>query len=177
MVKIIPKNKSKITKTTKNKNKKSSKIKNKLFLISPFHFTKENFFFYEIKKISFFLKFINNWNNYKPNEDEVSWKKDTIDKIVNAKKDPNKKIISITPYFYSMISNLEKIPLIEDEIDKNLKEIIINFNKNHTISLKKLQELYITKTGKKLSITSINRRLKNNLKYNYKKISLLNQRN
>lgn len=62
--------------------------------------------------------------------------------------------------------------MIFDEIDIKLKEIIDDYDRADSISLKKKQEKYFKKFREKLSITKINRRIKNRLKYKYHKISI-----
>jgi transposase len=156
----------------RNKRKKHYFVK-KLSLVSPLHFTKDSCFYYEIRKITFFNKYIKNWNDCKPKEDELIFLNELIKKYrdeghSNTKND----FITLAPYFSSIILNLHKIPFIPDEIDRNLFTIIQNNNKAHNISLRKLKELYSLNYTKNLSITAINRRIKNNLNFSYKKISV-----
>jgi hypothetical protein len=132
------------------------KIK-RLSIISPLHFNKESYFYYEIRFLSFFLKFLERWAQYKPDFNEIN----LLESIIIENKNNNifnnnNKFIDVTEHFFLMISCLEKIPHIFDEIDKNMKGIIINYNRSENISLKKLQECYYRQFGKKLSITSIN---------------------
>lgn len=57
-------------KKTKSQKVKKKIIKNSLKLISPLHFSKDHFFFYEIRKYSLFLKFVKDQNEFKPTKDE-----------------------------------------------------------------------------------------------------------
>ena len=161
------------------KEKKNSKIKTRVkkkikksLMISPFHFQKENNFYYEIKNINYFFRYVNNPNDFKPNltEIEILQKKIRDIRIVNDYQ--YDKLINVTPYFYSKIISLEKTPFSYDIKDKNINQIINNYNKNHSISLTKIKEIFNTETGDKISLTSLNRRIKNNLNFSYKKITL-----
>lgn len=58
--------------------KKAIKILKSLSLISPLLFKIENFFYYEIKSISLYKKFVNDWNQYKVNKEE----KNFLEKII-----------------------------------------------------------------------------------------------
>lgn len=158
-----------IKRSKKSKDGERRKKAKKLFLISPFHFLKENKFYYEIKKISFFFRYAKDLNDFKPNINEIELLKDKIKEIRCVNYNSNNNFIGVTPYFYSMITSLEKTPFTYDEKDKIIKNIVDNYNMNHTISLTKLKELYNDLTRDTISSTSLNRRIKNNLNFSYKK--------
>ena len=167
--------KQKISTQTRYKmeNKRKRKIRYiKLSVISPFDFNRNNHFYYEIKNINFFYRYTKDLNKYKPTVEEIDILNEAIKDIRKVTINSEKSMIEVTPYFFSMISNLTKTPLIQDKIDINLNAIIDKYNRNHTISLNKLSQLYLQKTGESLSKTTINRRLRNNLGYSYKKITL-----
>lgn len=161
-----------IKRNKRRKDGERRKKAKKLFLISPFHFLKENKFYYEIKKISFFFRYAKDLNDFKPNINEIELLKDKIKEIRSANYNVNNNFIAVTPYFYSMITSLKKTPFTYDEKDKIINSIMDNYNMNHTISLTKLKELYNERTGDTISSTSLNRRIKNNLNFSYKKIAL-----
>jgi transposase len=59
-----------------------------------------------------------------------------------------------------------------NEIDKNIYKINKNHNIESNISLKKIKEEYLTQYGKEISLTKINKIIKNNLNYKFRKISI-----
>ena len=140
-------------------------------VISPLLFNKENTFYYEIRLVSFYKKYCSSWNDYKPNNSEIKFLEKLIFEFKERKKN-NEKFITVTPYFSLIIQNLKEVPILKNNIDKNIEKIILNHNSENNISLKKIKEKYLEEYENEISITKINRILKNKLNYKFRKIGI-----
>lgn len=160
----------------KNPIKKDKKIHisktRSLKLISPLHFNFQHKFYYEIRKYSFFIRFVDDQNDYKPLNNEIKLLEDYIfnnRKYIHSNEE-NNNIISILPTFAKAISNLKKLPKLINPIHQNIKEIFEENRKNNCKnSISKIREIYAKKYDKTLSIKTIHRIMRNKLLLNFKK--------
>lgn len=160
----------------KNPIKKDKKIHisktRSLKLISPLHFNFQHKFYYEIRKYSFFIRFVDDQNDYKPLNNEIKLLEDYIfnnRKYIHSNEE-NNNIISILPTFAKAISNLKKLPKLINPIHQNIKEIFEENRKNNCKnSISKIREIYAKKYDKILSIKTIHRIMRNKLLLNFKK--------
>ena len=156
--------------------KKYLLFKNSLKLISPLQFNKYNCFYYEIRKYSFFEKFVIDQNDFKPNNEDILFLDNFIlneRKKINDNID-NKYMITISPKFIPAILNLKELPLLHNSIYKNIENIMTEKknNSNSNISISKIKEIYREKFGKNLSRTKIHRIIRNKLHFSFKKTIL-----
>lgn len=165
------KHKKKVSKPCTTIINKSKSLK----LISPLYFNIENSFYYEIRKYSFFLRFVKDQNDFKLLNDEVKLLEDLIfnnRKSISSLQN-NNNIISILPIYAKAISNLKELPRLNNPIHQNIKEIFKECrNKNVKISISKIKELYSQKYDKILSIKTIHRIMKNKLYLFFRKSML-----
>ena len=143
-------------------------------IISPLLFTKNSKFYYEFRKYSFFLQFVDNENQFKPTQEEINFlsnyikeKSNNIDNVDN-----NKYNIQILPLFYKAFQNLKELPVLFDPISNNIKNILVDYIDNSSISLTKIKTLYNQKFSKDISRTQIHRILKNRLHLVFRKTIL-----
>lgn len=106
---------AKKSKTKKKIKEKKAFISNKnsLNIISPFQFSKENSFIYDIKIYKSFKKFVKSYNDYKPTNKEIVFLKSNIENIDNSfsfieNKKKNIKLMNISKIFLSMLKKLRK---------------------------------------------------------------------
>lgn len=154
----------------KKYSKKNTKIhisKSKsLRVISPLFFNIEHTFYYEIRKFSFFLHFVQDQNDFKPSQEEVKLLEDFI---FNSRKfirsnENNNNIVPILPIFAKAIFNIKELPILNIPIHQNIKDIILECkNQNCKISIAKIKEIYAAKYDKALSIKTIHRIMRNKL--------------
>ena len=153
---------------------KKKKIKKSLKLISPLLFSKDNFFFYEIRKYTLFLKFVKDQNEFKPTKDEFLFLQNYISEERNNIKimmnDNN--FIQVSPFFKFCILNLNEVPLLHNTIFFNIENILKQRNRNHNISITKIKRIYLEKYGVNISRSRIHRIVRNKLKYSFKKTLL-----
>lgn len=154
--------------------KKHIPINSSLKVISPICFDENSSFYYEIKKYSFFIKFVTDQNNFKPSKDEVNY----IEQYIKEKRNliiaesSEKNFIFVCPLFKYGVLNLQKIPFIKDQSCKNIEHILNERDKNSNISLSKIREIYQQKYKENISRSKIYRIIRNKLHYSFKKIVL-----
>ena len=170
----------------KNKNKKIKKSNEKnnskrnnykilkrksLSLISPFYFNCNSIFYYMIKKISFFEKYTKDLNEFKPNPKEIEELNNLI--INNSKSDgDNERLVpihEISANFLDNILALKPVPSLQNEINTNISKIMDEIQSKSSISIKKIIDIYRQKYNVVLSKTTVNRKLRNKLKFAYRK--------
>lgn len=170
---MVKKNKNKYSKNriAQKRISKFFNYKMRKDLISPLLFTEKSNFYYLVKSITFFNRFVGNFNLYKPSYDEINYLIEIINSYNNQNIDNNYIFNenSIIPYFKNAIRNLEKVPLLYNDINCKINNIIEELKIKGSISIKKVIECYKNKYGKILSKTTVHRKLRNKLKYSYRK--------
>ena len=170
---------AKKSKTKKKIKEKKAFISNKnsLNIISPFQFSKENSFIYDIKIYKSFKKFVKSYNDYKPTNKEIVFLKSNIENIDNSFSfiENKKKEYQINEYFKNIFKYVEKI---EEEYSEEIifiKNIIEKRNPIKNISLNKIREILKNDYNINLSRSTIHRIIKNKLKYRFKKTIVKNK--
>ena len=159
----------------KSKKHKTYIPKNKsISLISPLHFTNRSLFFYMVKNITFFYKYANDFNDFKPDNDDINALHAKINDTTIDNKD-NEHLplnISITPFFMDKIKSLRPVPHFFNEVNSNIIRIIEEISPLSSISIQKIIQSYKRKYKVLLSQTTVHRKLRNKLKYSYKKTAI-----
>jgi hypothetical protein len=165
------KNKSCKSRLPQKKISKFCNYKMRTDTVSPLLFTEKSYFYYLVKSITFFNRFVGNFNLFKASDEEINYLIEIINSYNNQSID-NDNILNentIAPYFKIAIRNLEKVPVLYDETNSKISKIIEELKFKSSISLKKVIECYKKKYGKILSKTTVHRKLRNKLKYSYRK--------
>lgn len=149
-------------------------IKKSLKLSSPLLFTAESVFYYEFRKYSYFLKFVNNENTYKPTKEEIKFLSNYINEHKNSSLQDtnNNNIIQILPKFYEAVINLKKLPIYYNSTTNKIKTILNNYNKYTSISISKIKKIYEEQFTHKISRIKIYRILKNKFQLSFRKTAL-----
>ena len=118
--------------------------KKSLRLISPLHFNSESIFYYTVKNFSFFEKYTKDLNLFKPDKKETKMLDDII---INKSKevDLNKNLVfyrEISPLFIDKILALKPVPLLSNNINNNILDIIKEIGQKSSISIQKIIDLY-----------------------------------
>ncbi len=165
------KNKSSKSRLPQKKISKFCNHKMKTDTVSPLLFTEKSYFYYLVKSITFFNRFVGNFNLFKASDEEINYLIEIINSYNNQSIDNDYSLNenTIAPYFKIAIRNLEKVPLLYDETNSKISKIIEELKFKSSISIKKVIECYKKKYGKILSKTTVHRKLRNKLKYSYRK--------
>lgn len=165
MVKQIKKN------CFKRRSKQRKKFINSLSLISPFCFSENNSFIYNIKFYKDFYKFSNSFNDYKPNNEEIIFLKNNIKNIENSFNNFKSNIQKgeVIEYFKKIIPYITKIKEEFSKETQYIKQIMENRDKGSNITIIKIQCILADKYKIKISKSTIYRILKNKLKYKFRK--------
>lgn len=127
-----------------------------------------------VKNISFFSKFAEDLNKLKPNKKEI----DMLNNIITneSKEDGfNNNLMlnnEISNIFIDKILALKTVPSLYNEIDYNILNIMKEISNKSSISIQKIINLYKKKFGVILSKTTVHRKLRNKLKFSYKKTTI-----
>ena len=165
---MVKKNKSN---KLKKQTERGIKIKNSLYLISPFCFNENHSFIYNIKIYKDFYKFSNSFNQYKPKNEEMLFLNNNIKNIENSfnKCYDINKTNEITEYFKKLNPYIIKIKEKFTKETLYIKKIMENRDKGHNITITKIQSILADKFKIKISKSTIYRILKNKLKYKFRK--------
>ena len=135
------------------------------------HINSESFFIYDQTHALIHFKNLTNKNLLKIPEKDLNILRKDIDEINKIKYIDQKNSFVEIPYNYAR--QLEKLNNIDlsnnNEISQFLLETIKNTNNRENISCRKLSKLYETKTGKKISKSTIHMILRKRLDYRYLK--------
>jgi transposase len=171
MVKKAQKNHSKVHKS------KKILIKNSLFLISPFYFTKKNSFIYNIKFYKDYKKYVNSYDKFKLTEDEYFFLNFNINSIQNSFTFLDSKNSSdlVIDYLQKIFPYIKKVEENKSKTQDIIEEIMNNRRKQDNISLLKIKEILNKKYNINIGRTTIYRILKFKLKYRFRKTIIKNK--
>ena len=151
-------------------------LKNKIRKQNPsiFHFNNQSFFIYEPRYYQFWIDKLTNKNNLKPNDNDISFLINYINSLQTEQdlKNNNYLEINIVEVFYEFLNKVKLIKPKENTKVMRIKEIIINANKSMNISCRRIKNEYIKKYDEYISHTTVNRIMKNILKYRFVKCSV-----
>ena len=161
-------------KSKKIPKRKIMKFKKSLYVVSPFSFSDFSRFHYLVKNVVFFKKFANDLNNYKPNIEEKNFLDLIIRQYKNKINNSNikTKYVMVKKSFYNSIINLVKIDPPYNEINERIINLAREIQNESSVSINKIINKYQEKFGVKLSKTTVHRKLRNKLKFSFKKICL-----
>ena len=169
----------KTMKKSMKKSKGAIKINSKysLSLISPFYFTRLNSFIYNIKMYKIFQKYVNSYNEFKLNADEILFLNSNINNVKDSFKilDNESDSDVIIDYFQKLYPYINKIEEEKSKIVKIIEDIMSNRKKQENISLLKIKEILKNKYNISISKITIYRLLKNKLKYRFRKTIVKNK--
>ena len=140
------------------------------------NFSLENYYLFIVTRFSNLLSGVNDYNNIKPTNDEVTSLQKEIDKCNNENIiNKDSKVIKIHQIFYQIFKSMKQNDQRYTEYGKKIT-FILNYLKQQkeTITLKKIREKYIEFYNKKISISTVSRILKNHLNIRYLKTTLKN---
>lgn len=152
--------------------KKASEISPSAF--NPLKYQIENNFFIEITKYNSFINNISNINDLIPCTKRINIIQQKME-LIKEKSLPNSGLnkIAILEKFYKSLDNYFEIKKNNSEFAVNVKNILDDFG-NERITLKLIQEEYLSRYQKKLSLMTISRILRFHLNYHYRKTSVKN---
>ena len=150
------------------------KFRKSLYIRSPFYFNDSSHFYYMVKKLKFFSNFVKDLNKYKPSNEEKNLLLLIIQKYKEEINNNNHKanFVEIKKYFYDSFINLSEVIPAYNQVNERILNIVNEIQKESSVSINKIIRLYHIKYGIILSKTTVHRKLRNKLKYRYKKTCL-----
>lgn len=158
------------------KRRKSRKKEEKHFKFNIMNFTRADYYLFNVTRFNNIIHGITNLNDIKLNKKEIILFQSEIEKYKLIDSKNNKKIsINIIPEFFKFFNEIKKYDLKNSEYAKRISFIINHLKKNKiNITLKQISKQYQIFNGKKISISTISRVLKNHLVMRHLKTSIKN---
>ena len=108
------------------------------------------------------------------NEDIEYIKKEILEQSNQISETGKEDSTEMLPFFYEMFKNLKEIPRNQSNNAIRIKRIIENYNGEKRLTLKMISLIYEKEYSKRISLMSVSRILRNNLKIHYRKTVLKN---
>ena len=158
------------------KKRKSYKKEEKHFKFNIMNFNIGDYYLFNVTRYNNIIHGITNLNDIKLNKNEIILFQSELEKYKSINSKNNKKIsINIIPEFFKFFNEIKKYDLKNSEYAKLVSFIINHLKQNKiNITLKQISKQYQIFYGKKISISTISRILKNHLGMRHLKTSLKN---
>ena len=158
------------------KKRKSYKKEEKHFKFNIMNFNIGDYYLFNVTRYNNIIHGITNLNDIKLNKNEIILFQSELEKYKSINSKNNKKIsINIIPEFFKFFNEIKKNDLKNSEYAKRVSFIINHLKQNKiNITLKQISKQYQIFYGKKISISTISRILKNHLGMRHLKTSLKN---
>ena len=159
-----------------DKKSKSYKKEEKHFEFNIMNFNIGDYYLFNVTRYNNIIHGITNLNDIKLNKNEIILFQSELEKYKSINSKNNKKIsINIIPEFFKFFNEIKKYDLKNSEYAKRVSFIINHLKQNKiNITLKQISKQYQIFYGKKISISTISRILKNYLGMRYLKTFLKN---
>lgn len=131
--------------------------------------------FLRLNKLKVILKKIKPLQELKITDEDIYYIKKEILELSNliSVKD-NEDLAEILPLFYVMFKNLKEVPRNESNNAIRIKRILDDYSGDKRLTLKMIALIYEKEYSKQISLMSVSRILRNNLKIHYRKTVLKN---
>lgn len=156
--------------------RKDGKKSQKQFQFNILNFNENHYYLFNVTRHKNLLLGINDLNEIKLNQEEINFLQSEIDTCESINIKNQKKLsIKIIPEFFEILRKINKYDLKNSEYAKKITFIISELKKkNITITLKQIAKQYEGFYGKKNSISTVSRILKNHLGMRYLRTSIKN---
>lgn len=156
--------------------RKDGKKSQKQFQFNILNFNENHYYLFNVTRHKNLLLGINDLNEIKLNQEEINFLQSEIDTCESINIKNQKKLsIKIIPEFFEILRKINKYDLKNSEYAKKITFIISELKKkNITITLKQIAKQYEGFYGKKISISTVSRILKNHLGMRYLRTSIKN---
>ena len=108
------------------------------------------------------------------NKDIECIKKEILEQSNQISETDKEDSTEMLPFFYEMFKNLKEIPRNESNNAIRIKRIIEDYSGDKRLTLKMIALIYEKEYSKKISLMSVSRILRNNLKIHYRKTVIKN---
>ena len=133
------------------------------------------FFIYESRLCYYYIQKLNNANRIKPSKNKISKFKNYIDNVSkNIHLNNFEKTIEIPSVINYIFKEMKPSEIILNDTELKIRNIVQDYNKNKSISIRKIQQIFISKYEKYISTTKINNILRKKLNYHYIKTAAKN---
>lgn len=158
------------------KKRKNAKNTIKHFKFNILNFNENHYYLFNVTRYKNLIYGINDLNNIKLNKEEIHILQSEIDKCNSINiKNQKKLTIKIIPEFFEFFNKIKRKDLKNSEYAKKMSFILDDLkNKHITITLKQIANQYKIFYGKKISISTASRILKNHLGMRYLRTSIKN---